>query len=327
MTALELKSSRVYGNLEAGGMYIQFRIGSQSYAISFDEVHEVIPSLSSRSIPSRGEIIRGVFSYRHDSIILIDLPKYLGLENFDEYFSTFIIIVHEGIKFALPANVMEEVLHFKREISSSSDQVRVEAVLVHDSKQIYLLNVAAIAQRPELRELASAIVNASQAPDLPTTHAQSNQHHSLPSNDYEQNYVTFRLGELLYATPLLDIKSFLGGIELVPVPAKNLSSAGLFNLHGKVAQAIDLRSIFGEPKLDQDRATMLLYETFLGPIGVVVGEVLGIELLDDRTFEPLIDSRFPIDRAHFYGTVNVSNRPVTVVDVNFLVSHSLEQHA
>ena len=66
-------------------------------------------------------------------------------------------------------------------------------------------------------------------------------------NDERQQYVTFRVGDELFAVEMNPVQEIIRVPDVVRVPLAPPSLCGLANLRGKVLPILSLRYLFGIP--------------------------------------------------------------------------------
>ena len=91
-------------------------------------------------------------------------------------------------------------------------------------------------------------------------------------------FCTFYLGEKTYGLEILSIQEIVRHLEITPVPHSPPFVAGLANLRGQIVVAVDLRNLFGMPRLarPQDSINIILSseEESLSLLADRAGEVI-----------------------------------------------------
>ncbi|HKP98364.1 MAG TPA: chemotaxis protein CheW [Fibrobacteria bacterium] len=102
-------------------------------------------------------------------------------------------------------------------------------------------------------------------------------------------FCTFYLGEKTYGLEILSIQEIVRHLEITPVPNSPPFVAGLANLRGQIVVAVDLRNLFGMPRLprSQDSINIILSseEESLSLLADRAGEV--IDFGDEAMVPPL----------------------------------------
>lgn len=106
-------------------------------------------------------------------------------------------------------------------------------------------------------------------------------------------FCTFYLGEKTYGLEILSIQEIVRHLEITPVPHSPPFVAGLANLRGQIVVAVDLRNLFGMPRLPrpQDSINIILSseEESLSLLADRAGEV--IDFGDEAMVPPLSQQR------------------------------------
>jgi len=89
-------------------------------------------------------------------------------------------------------------------------------------------------------------------------------------------YVTFQVGEGIFAVPLAEVQEIIRMPDVVLVPLSHRSLEGLANLRGTVMSVTSLRRIFGEADVEHDDATRVVVLNQGMPIGFVVDRMAAV---------------------------------------------------
>jgi purine-binding chemotaxis protein CheW len=96
------------------------------------------------------------------------------------------------------------------------------------------------------------------------------------SNTMVQQYLTFKLGEEMFALDVCQVREILDVTSITRVPRAPDFMRGVINVRGSVVPVVDLRLKFGMPKTEQTRDTRIV----VMEIGLA-GEVCVIGALAD----------------------------------------------
>ncbi len=132
-------------------------------------------------------------------------------------------------------------------------------------------------------------------------------------------YVTFSLGEELYAVGAASVNEVLRYTEITPVPGAPGFVLGIINLRGDVVTVVDARSIFGLPphQVDnQSRIVVVEVEDYL--VGVLVDRVSAV--VDLRENEMEISPKTGSEKATQFiqGVYNEDDELLILVDFSQL---------
>lgn len=105
-------------------------------------------------------------------------------------------------------------------------------------------------------------------------------------------YLTFRLGEEIYALEILKVQEIIGLMKVTNVPRTPDFIRGVINLRGKVIPVIDLRLKFGSLDLvDTDRTCIIVVQLEAASesiiMGIIVDEVSEVvDIISEQIEEP-----------------------------------------
>ncbi len=151
------------------------------------------------------------------------------------------------------------------------------------------------------------------------SHALATVAASAPVADSAQ-YLTFALGEEVYAIGILSIKEIIefGGVTAVPMMPATIR--GVINLRGAVVPVMDLAVRFGKAEsVIGKRSCIVIVETEQGGeqqvIGVVVDSVSAVQEIATADIEPPPSFGLKIATSFVAGIGKVQGRFVIVLDV------------
>ncbi|WP_300426755.1 chemotaxis protein CheW [Thalassolituus sp.] len=133
-------------------------------------------------------------------------------------------------------------------------------------------------------------------------------------------YVTFRVGEELFAVDMNPVQEIIRVPEVIRVPLAPPSLCGLANLRGKVLPVISLRYLFALPDTENDEATRAVVIDVGQPIGFVVDRVASVIEVDPADIEDAGRLRTTVDTSMLKGVIrNHGGNMIMVVDFDLLV--------
>ncbi len=152
---LDVPAPVVVSKLQMEKLALSFEIGDQLYAISLDDIDELIPYETSDSkypltrIPGAQEGIRGIVNIRGNMLSSKSLFKALGAEKLDSAFSAVLNIAGKKLSCPLPSlgdliDLNQAQLSSDRSILSPEQDLLVSQILELGSKRkLFLLNCQA----------------------------------------------------------------------------------------------------------------------------------------------------------------------------------------
>lgn len=149
-------------------------------------------------------------------------------------------------------------------------------------------------------------------------------------NDERQQYVTFRVGEELFAVEMNPVQEIIRVPDVVRVPLAPPSLCGLANLRGKVLPILSLRYLFGIAETEIDEATRAVVIDVGQPLGFVVDRVASVIDCDPSQLEDASQMKSSVDTTLLKGVIknSATSSMVMVVDFQQLIDNefaSLDQ--
>jgi purine-binding chemotaxis protein CheW len=129
-----------------------------------------------------------------------------------------------------------------------------------------------------------------------------------------QPHLAFRVGDVLAALPLRNIREVVRRPDVLSVPLAPPGLEGLFNLHGTVTALVNLHQVLGLPPSPPDDGTRIIILSQDAPVGLQVDRIVGLidaapEPLDNATAEPA-----PLDADLLAGAVPATeHRPAVLI--------------
>lgn len=146
--------------------------------------------------------------------------------------------------------------------------------------------------------------------------------------EQQQQYLTFSLGEEMFAIGILSIREILEYGQLTEVPMTPPFIRGVINLRGAVVPVIDLSVRFGRESRDVSKRTcIVIIETDAGAahghtqqMGVVVDAVSEVLEIPPSEIEPPPAFGARIRTDFIRGMGKVAGRFVVILDVDRILS-------
>ena len=145
------------------------------------------------------------------------------------------------------------------------------------------------------------------------------QINEFDDNDGEerQQYVTFKVGEELFAVEMNPVQEIIRVPDVIRVPLAPPSLCGLANLRGKVLPILSLRYLFGIPDAESDEATRAVVIDVGQPLGFVVDRVASVIDCDPSQLEDASTIRSSVDTTLLKGVIKNSSASSMVMVVDF----------
>jgi purine-binding chemotaxis protein CheW len=136
-------------------------------------------------------------------------------------------------------------------------------------------------------------------------------------NDERQQYVTFRVGDELFAVEMNPVQEIIRVPDVVRVPLAPPSLCGLANLRGKVLPILSLRYLFGIADTESDEATRAVVIDVGQPLGFVVDRVASVIDCDPSQLEDASQIKSSVDTTLLKGVIKNSTASSMVMVVDF----------
>jgi len=145
------------------------------------------------------------------------------------------------------------------------------------------------------------------------------------ATDTRQQYLTFTLGEALFAVGTLNVREIIEYGHLTPVPLMPPSILGVINLRGGVVPILDLRQRFGQGSTQVSRRSCIVILEVQRSgidqvIGIVVEAVNAVLEIPEQDIEPppSFGSQIPTD--FLIGMGKLDTRLVVLLDIGRVLS-------
>lgn len=132
----------------------------------------------------------------------------------------------------------------------------------------------------------------------------------------EEQFCTFRLGNLLFGVEVLCVQEVLLKQEMTRLPLVSGVISGLINLRGQIVTAIDLRKRLNMPPLDEDREAMnIVVRSNDMAFSLVVDEIGDVLDVDSELFEAPPETLTGEARELILGAYKLDGQLLLVLDI------------
>lgn len=142
------------------------------------------------------------------------------------------------------------------------------------------------------------------------------------NNKEQQEYLSFELGEEIYAINILNVKEIKTYGDVTPVANSPEFIKGVMNLRGIVVPILDLRIKFNLGSLEYTSHTTVIISTIgdrhVGLVVDGVSDVLNIDM-DDISDSPEFNSTLDVE--YLDGIANITDHMVILVNIHKLLNH------
>lgn len=144
-----------------------------------------------------------------------------------------------------------------------------------------------------------------------------------------RQYVTFVVGDEVYAVALAPVQEIIRVPEVVRVPLAPAALDGLSNLRGKILPIVSLRRIFQCDERACDEASRALVIDLGQPLGFVVDRVTSVVDIDAANIEGIESIRETINSELLSGMIkNIGGHPmIMIIDFAKLIAQQFDHLA
>lgn len=131
----------------------------------------------------------------------------------------------------------------------------------------------------------------------------------------ERQLCTFRVGPLLLGIDVLSIQEVLYQNEVTEIPCSAEAIAGLINLRGQIATAIDLHVRLAVEPTDGAEVVQLVVRHHGEPVSLLVDEIGDVMTVDAAIFEPPPETVTGVARDLITGAYKLDDELLLTLDV------------
>ena len=137
----------------------------------------------------------------------------------------------------------------------------------------------------------------------------------------QYKYITFKLGEELYAVNVMNAQEVMGIVPIGHVPDTQPYMKGVIDLRGRIVPIVDLRIKYGmEVKAYNDETAIMITEMHNELVGLVVDSVVDVLQLSVEDIQHTSHFTNKADMDSVEGISKVNEEIVIVLDVRKVLS-------
>lgn len=121
-------------------------------------------------------------------------------------------------------------------------------------------------------------------------------------------YLVFRLGDKLFATPLLSLKEVVQAKDTFAIPKATLGYMGATNIRNEMVNVIDLATVFDIKAQDKKDKTLLIFRTDRGSVAALVDSLESIEIFEEIKDESNSSNIAKVDERYIIGISQTKNK-------------------
>ncbi len=135
-------------------------------------------------------------------------------------------------------------------------------------------------------------------------------------NDHEMKYLIYRIGDGLFASPLLSIREVLEYQKPKVMPNMVPSFAGVINVRGAIVGVQDLRIKFNVSQEINPKTALLLCDTEKGTVSAVVDLVECVYKFEDSEIDKKPPVQAKVAQKYLLGVAKRGSDLVTIIDLH-----------
>ncbi len=141
-SSLRITSSELHSK----NKYISFNLNNDFYCLSLDYVKEVLKDTTITNVPGTPDFIEGIMNLRGDYITVINLKKFLGLQEVDNSSDRKPVVIIKGneLKLALLIDKINELFEFQESAYESASESYYANEFIYNQTLYTVLNVEQI---------------------------------------------------------------------------------------------------------------------------------------------------------------------------------------
>ncbi|MBA2450026.1 MAG: chemotaxis protein CheW [Chloroflexi bacterium] len=268
---------------------VSFRVANEEYAISIDDVQEIIRVPEISHVPKAPASIDGMVALRNRLLPIVNLRKRFLMPTIELDEDSRIVVVSFGnVVTGIQVDAVSEVLSVPKDAieplpeimsASAADQLRGIVRLDDGKRLIMLLDVSRILSSAELGELATP----GEGGQIVSTVSEMGRRHALD----EEQFVSFRVEHEEFGINIQQVQEIIWLTEITRVPRTSAFVEGIINLRGSILPVIDLRKRFGIVAAEPTDSTSIVVVDVGGrKTGIVVDAVSEVLRLNRDAIEP-----------------------------------------
>lgn len=142
----------------------------------------------------------------------------------------------------------------------------------------------------------------------------------IEHDDNVHKFITYRLADELYASPLLSIKEVVKVPRIKPVPYMHDYFLGIINLRGKIISVIDLKRKFKLGAALASTGFILVVEVEAGQVGIVVDDIVAVDKFDESDIGLNSQIKTHVPMQFFLGVAKTKDNLINLIKISECIS-------
>lgn len=334
----ELKNNEIKESIEKNyQQFVGFSLGDELYGIKIDHVKEVLNYTQITKIPLMSQNFNGIINIRGTIIPVIDM-NYRFYQNNSEIIKTSRIIItqveDENEQTVLVGILVDKIYNVididTDEIKSSPDfgaNIRptfIENIGKYNNQFVVLLNLNEALNIEELStqdisEIDLNMAMPTDSKDVETTTEQDELEEEITESN---TYISFYIGDEIYATEMTNVKEILAVPEIRPLPNTMPFMKGIINLRSNMVPILDMRLRCNLEERSYDKQSSILIINIQEKlVGLIVDRVLNVQTIDEKNISETMHYSAQVDRDFLHGICEIDDHITIIVNVNKILSN------
>lgn len=281
--------------------YLLFQIMREWYAMEVKSINEVItyPEELS-SLPKAAHHVKGIFLLRGDSVVLVDLPELLGID--DSSSRNRVILVNSNSKLiGLSIDMVRELKWItKHDVMQvdREDGIQRGMISLDDGKRLALL-----------LDVEKIVGSLNDVVSQDGEKQESNKENSLSENSSLKTFVQFRVGDVSMALPINSVNEVVEAQKIKTIPRSPEYIEGMMNLRNSTLVVISLAKRL---EIDSTQKVERIVVLDGKPVGFIVDELNGILKVEESSIFPPEEST-DLEDGYLEGIIRKSDGEILFI--------------
>lgn len=137
---------------------------------------------------------------------------------------------------------------------------------------------------------------------------------TVPVEDIE--ILAFKIADEEYAVKMTELQEIIKYQRITAVPGSPKYLIGITSVHGKILPVIDLKDRLGLTDKNGERQKIIIISAKKGPLGALVGAVLGVFRFSTGELLPPPSSLTDNEKNFIEGIVRINNKFISILKVD-----------
>lgn len=134
-------------------------------------------------------------------------------------------------------------------------------------------------------------------------------------SEAESKYIVYKIGEELYASPLLSVREVIEYQKPKFIPNMVNYFSGVINVRGTIVGVVDFRAKFNLPNKVDRKTSLLLCDSTEGPVAALVDSVESVIEILENDLEKNPPVKTQIEKTYMIGVAKYKDKLITVIDI------------